>query len=248
MAQQDEHLTTEQLSAFLDKQLSPLEQAVFAAHLASCQQCQSRLADLRLTVALVRALPQEEVPRSFVLPGRLAPVAERPTPRPATVTPVPQRRGARVSVLQRTVRVVSALAAVLALIFILSGILPSVHLGGGEATSGAAVPAAAPSNRNNATSAASHNANTPHVQGTTPFGSSQAADGTKTPVPTPKLTPAARAQSNSGSGTSSTVQPSTLPPFLDLSRPEGRLALGALLLVLSIIGLLVTRRRRGAVY
>ncbi len=243
MAQQDEHLTTEQLSAFLDKQLSLAERAVFDAHLASCQQCQSRLADLRLTVALVRALPQEEVPRSFVLPSRLAPIAERPTPRPATVTPVPQQRGARVSVLQRTVRAVSTLAAVLALIFILSGIVPSIHFGGGEATSTAgSVPAA--SNQ----SAASNGAATPHVQGTPTFGSAQAADGTKTPVRTPKSTPAATAHSTIRSGTSPTVQPPTLPPFLDLGQPEGRLALGALLLVLGITGLVVTRRRRGAVY
>ena len=242
MAQQDEHLTTEQLSAFLDKQLSPAERAVFDAHLASCQQCQSRLADLRLTVALVRALPQEEVPRSFVLPSRLAPVAERPTPRPATITPVPQRRGARVSVLQRTVRAVSTLAAVLALIFILSGIVPYINLGGGGAASSAgSVPAA--SNQSNQ-SAASNSAPTP----ATTFGSAQAADGTKTPVQTPKSTPAATARSSIHSGTSPAVQPPTLPPFLDLSRPEGRLALGALLLVLGIIGLVVTRRRRGAVY
>ena len=239
MAQQDEHLTTEQLSAFLDKQLSPAERAVFDAHLASCQQCQSRLADLRLTVALVRALPQEEVPRSFVLPSRLAPVAERPTPRPATVTPVPQRRGARVSVLQRTVRAVSTLAAVLALIFILSGILPPIHFGGGEATSSAGSVPAATNQR-----AASNSAPTP----ATTFGSAQAADGTKTPVQTPKSTPAATARSSIYSGTSPAVQPPTLPPFLDLSQPEGRLALGALLLVLGIIGLVVTRRRRGAVY
>ncbi len=243
MAQQDEHLTTEQLSAFLDKQLSPPEQAVFDAHLASCQQCQSRLADLRLTVALVRALPQEDVPRSFVLPSRLAPVAERPTPRPATVTPVPQQRGARVSVLQRTVRVVSTLAAVLALIFILSGIVPSIHFGGGGGASTASE--AVPSSR---TSAASNGATAPHIQETATFGSAQAADGTKTPLPTPKPTPATTEHSTIRSGTFPAVQSPTLPPFLDLSQPEGRLALGALLLVLSITGLVVTRRRRGTVY
>ena len=242
MAQQDEHLTTEQLSAFLDKQLSPAERAVFDAHLASCQQCQSRLADLRLTVALVRALPQEEVPRSFVLPSRLAPVAERPTRRSATVTRVPQQREAWVYVLQGTVRAVSPLAAVLALIFILSGIVPSMHLSGGGASTASSVPAA--SNQ----SATSNGAATPHVQGTATFGSAQAADGTKTPVRTPKSTPAATAHSTIRSGTSPAVQPPTLPPFLDLGQPEGRLALGALLLVLSIIGLVVTRRRRGAVY
>jgi len=137
------------------------------------------------------------------------------------------------------VRAVSTLAAVLALIFILSGILPPIHFGGGEATSSAGSVPAATNQR-----AASNSAPTP----ATTFGSAQAADGTKTPVQTPKSTPAATARSSIHSGTSPAVQPPTLPPFLDLSRPEGRLALGALLLVLGIIGLVVTRRRRGAVY
>ncbi len=70
----DEHLTTEQLSAFFDKQLSAGEQTVFDAHLSTCQQCQQNLSDMRLTIALLRAIPEEEVPRSFVLPSRLAPV------------------------------------------------------------------------------------------------------------------------------------------------------------------------------
>ena len=70
----DEHLTIEQLSAAFDKQLSPQEQAVFDAHISTCQQCQNNLADLRLTAALLRAMPEEAVPRSFVLPGSLATV------------------------------------------------------------------------------------------------------------------------------------------------------------------------------
>ena len=242
MAQQDEHLTTEQLSAFLDKQLSPAEQAVFDAHVASCQQCQSRLADLRLAVALVRALPQEEVPRSFVLPSRLAPVAESPTRRAATVTPIPQQRG-RVSVLQRTIRTVSTLAAVLALIFILAGIVPSIQFGNGGATSTAG-SAAVPRSSTSGTSAAPVGRSTP----ATAFGNAHEPNSTKTPHPTPTPSSAVKAQSNTGSRTPPTVQPPALPPFLDLSQPEGRLALGALLLVLAIIGLLVTRRRRGTVY
>jgi hypothetical protein len=35
-----------------------------------------------------------------------------------------------------------------------------------------------------------------------------------------------------------------LPPFLDISQPAGRLMLGALLLLLSIVGLIATRRVR----
>jgi len=234
VAQHDEHLTTERLSAFLDKQLAPQEQAAFDAHVSTCQECQGKLADLRLTVALVRALPQEEVPRSFVLPSRLMPVAERPLHRRAGATPVTRQRRVRAHALQRTVRVISTLAAVLALIFIISGILPLVHFGGG-ATSTASYGSSAE------TKPSSNS--TVHVKGTATAGRLQGAAGSETPTPTQ----AARVQSNTGSSPS-TAPPPPLPPALDLGQPEGRLALGALLLVLGIIGLIITRRRRGAVY
>jgi anti-sigma factor RsiW len=234
VAQHDEHLTTEQLSAFLDKQLAPQEQAAFDAHVSTCQECQGKLADLRLTVALVRALPQEEVPRSFVLPSRLVPVAERPLHRRAGATPVSGQRRVRAHALQRTVRVVSTLAAVLALIFIISGILPLVHFSGG-ASSTASSGSSAETKPSTVMG---------HVNRTATTDRSQAARS-ETPTPTP--TPAARVRSNAGSSPS-TAPPPPLPPALDLGQPEGRLALGALLLVLGIIGLIITRRRRGAVY
>jgi hypothetical protein len=237
VAQYDEHLTTEQLSAFLDKQLAPQEQAALDAHVSTCQECQGKLADLRLTVALVRALPQEEVPRSFVLPSRLVPVAERPLHRRAGATPITGQRRVRAHALQRTVRVVSTLAAVLALIFIISGILPLVHFSGG-ASSTASYGSSAE------TKPSSHSTVMGHVNRTATTDRSQAA-GAGTPTPTP--TPAARVQPNTGSSPS-TAPPPPLPPALDLGQPEGRLALGALLLVLGIIGLIITRRRRGAVY
>ena len=239
MAQHDEHLTTEQLSAFLDKQLAPQEQAAFDAHVSTCQECQGKLADLRLTVALVRALPQEEVARSFVLPSRLVPVAERPLHRRAGATPVTGQRRVRADALQRTVRVISTLAAVLALIFIISGILPLVHFGGG-ATSTASYGSSAETKPSSNSTVMGR-----HVNGTATSDRPQRAAGSGTPIPTP--TPAARVRSNTGSSPS-TAPPPPLPPALDLGQPEGRLALGALLLVLGIIGLIITRRRRGAVY
>jgi hypothetical protein len=238
VAQYDEHLTTEQLSAFLDKQLAPQEQAALDAHMSACQECQGKLADLRLTVALVHALPREEVPRSFVLPSRLVPVAEGPLHRRAGATPVSGQRRVRAHALQRTVRVISTLAAVLALIFIISGILPSLpHSGGATSTASSGASMGTHSSKSSGAE--------PPVNGTTPTSRSQEAVGSKTPTPTP--TQAARVQSNTGSSPS-TASPPPLPPVLDLGQPEGRLALGALLLVLGIIGLIITRRRRGAVY
>ena len=131
----DEHLTTEQLSASFDKQLSPQEQAVFDAHISTCQQCQNKLSDLRLTAALLHALPEEEVPRSFVLPDNVSILPDRTIRQDAPVTALPQRQRQQRSVLRRSVRIVSTLAAVLALCFIISGMLPLLYSGAGNSAS-----------------------------------------------------------------------------------------------------------------
>ena len=136
MAQtQNEHLTTEQISASFDKQLSPQEQAVFDAHISSCQQCQNKLADLRLTATLLHSLPVEEVPRSFVLPHNVSILPERTIRQDAPVTALPQRQRPQRSVLRRSIRIVSTLAAVLALCFIISGMLPLLYSGAGNSAS-----------------------------------------------------------------------------------------------------------------
>ncbi|MGH2495775.1 MAG: anti-sigma factor family protein [Ktedonobacteraceae bacterium] len=243
---QQEHLTTEQLSAFLDKQLTPQEQAFFDAHLQSCQRCQNALAELRRTVALLHAMPQPQLPRSFTLP---ATISKTQTPRPQ---PQPARQGRVLSyTLRRTVRAVSTLAAAVAVIFILSGLLANVHLGGGEsASTGAPVygtdsngtthsPAVGP----NATKGAQTQGSTPKAAGTPNINGHHSgtpkASSVATPTPIPTSTPA-----NGVSNGTGTTGPPTLPPALDLSQPAGRLTLGALLLLLSIAGFIATRRRR----
>jgi len=240
----DEHLTTEQLSASFDKQLSLEEQAVFDAHLSTCQQCQGKLADLQLTVAMLRAMPEEEVPRSFVLPRRLVPVPERPVRESTTVTLISQKRRTKLSTLQRSVRVVSTIAAVLALFLIISGILPSLHFGGVATSSGgsASNPVAAPAHTSVGAQTPGNTAKTPNVH-TTPATRPQEVAGTATATHTltPGPTPNATSQSNTGTGPPA----DQTPPVLDLGQPAGRLSLGALLLALSIIGLIITRRRRG---
>src|SRR5260370_3679839 len=196
----DEHLTTEQLSAFFDKQLSAGELAVFDAHLSTCPQCQQSLSDLRLTIVLLRAMPEEEVPRSFVLPSRLAPVPERSVRQDRPVRPIPQKRHTWLDTLRRSVRTVSTIAAVLALLFIISGIVPSLHFGGGEATSSGAsepVPSSSGSGTNFGT------VKTPNIQ-QTPALHAQSSAGTQTPSPhyTPRPTPPPRGD----------AKPSTAPP------------------------------------
>ena len=238
----DEHLTTEQLSASFDKQLSPQEQAIFDAHMSTCQQCKLNLADLRLTVALLHAIPEEKVPHSFVLSGGLTTVPDRTIRQDTTLTPIPQRQRTHNSTLRRSIRVVSTLAAVLALFFIISGILPLTYVGTGSSAS------TATSNSSSGEAGRVHSAvTTPGIHATTNARlQAGAATTTPTPVPTHTLTPNGTATTKASSGTTKD-QGSTVPPVLDPGQPAGRLSLGVFLLALSIIGLIITRRRRVAV-
>ena len=84
----------EQLSALLDNELDEQERAELETHLPTCVECRAELESLRRTKALVRALPQPALPRSFALPleaaslpeQRLETAAARPTPRSAQPT------------------------------------------------------------------------------------------------------------------------------------------------------------------
>lgn len=244
MAQQhDGHLTTEQFSALLDKQLSPQEQVDATAHLSTCQQCQSVLVDLRQTVALLRALPQPELPRSFVLTGRegvdrrsasvaessyVTPIAGRSVRRDAPVTAIARTGGhAWQSSFRRSTRVLSTLAAVLGMIFLISGLLTSVTHGG--ATSTAAVPAT-----QSAPAAATTQGQAPSVAA--PVGTptrDQRGVTTHPPAPTPVST-ATPTFTNDQNGSI----------LLLLSMPMGRAMVGLILLMLGILGVVFTRRRR----
>lgn len=68
-----------QLSAYLDDALSAVERSAVAAHLDTCADCRARLAELRVTVSLIRALPdpvpsRRLVPRLATVPVWLAPL------------------------------------------------------------------------------------------------------------------------------------------------------------------------------
>ena len=68
-----------QLSAYLDDALSPVERSAVAAHLDTCGACRARLAELRATASLIRALPdltpsRRLVPRIAAVPAWLAPL------------------------------------------------------------------------------------------------------------------------------------------------------------------------------
>ena len=240
MAQQRSgHLTIEQLSALLDKQLSPQEWAVCQAHLRSCQQCQGVLADLRQTSVLLRALPQPELPRSFVLSTTITSTAgqiSRPKAQ-ATVTPITRgRRSAWPTYLRVSTRFISTIAAALGIFFLLSGLLLSLPHGG--ATTSASAPLAAPSSSNMATHGV---AQTPQARAQTPTADSTQNSRPKTRLPTPVGT----ATDRSFSGTRHAENlVNTPPPLLDPSTIEGRMVIGVLLFILGILGVIFTRRRQ----
>jgi anti-sigma factor RsiW len=233
VAKQDWHPTIEQLSAYLDRQLAPQELSLCDAHVHTCQQCQQTLAELRGTVALLHALPQPTLPRSFTLPADT--FVARPIPvQPARPVPlgVAPRRQTRPSYARGMVRAISALAAVIGIVFLLSalsGIVPQRGSGSTASSTHTATPAAWQQNR----------ALTPAVRGSLP-------------ATTPSLTGTPTAnqhQKQPASGANPAVHPAHSPnPFqffiqtFDLSTPGGRALLGVALLILGLIGFVLFRR------
>lgn len=75
----------ENLSAYIDEQLTARERARLEAHLQSCAQCRADLASLRQTVALLRLTPAVRVPYDFRIRPDTAGAAVRPPARPLYV-------------------------------------------------------------------------------------------------------------------------------------------------------------------
>jgi predicted anti-sigma-YlaC factor YlaD len=210
----NEHLTTTQISAYLDKELAGDELSLCSAHLQSCQSCQDLLTDFRLTSSLLRGMPQVNVPRSFVLPLNIA-VLPR-TPEEVTLPQPARRTGQGQHLLGRSLRVLSTLVAVLGLLFILSGAISSLAHGsvnsGSVSSTGVAYPSSAPN---------------------TPIQSSQQILPTSTPASIATVP-----------GQINQMFSSTPPALLDPAQPLGRLVIGSLLFLLGILGVVLTRRFR----
>ncbi len=236
--QSDKHLTTEQLSALLDAQLSQDEQAICKAHLRTCAQCRAALAALRQTVALLHALPTPELPRSFALPTNVTYLQERPqheaipvdTPSRPSLPAIQQRRP---TPLRHSARILSTLVAVIGLFFLLPSLLGMLpHLGGenaSTASSGSAVPAAAPQH-------------TPAIRGAA--HSTTSVPNKSAPSRTPVATPSPTFQNEPQATATQHPSSSLPPPILDINTPRGQQEVGITLFALGIVGIIVTRRRK----
>lgn len=226
----NEHLTTAQLSAYLDKELTGNERALCAAHVQTCPQCQAVLADVRATSVLLRGLPQVAVPRSFVLSPALAVLPGTPA--------FQEARRLRPPYVRRTLRVLSTLAAVIGLLFMLisgSALLPQGRY--------AASPASAP----RLNGAAGNNSGTPPGTSSStapPEHRTEQATARATARVQERQTPAVR-PAPSRPGVAGGPQMS-LPAALDPTQPQGRLSIGIALLVLGILGVMLTRRSHSA--
>ncbi len=229
MAKQEQHLTTARLSAFIDGQLSPEEQTQTEAHLQNCAVCQQQLAELRHTVALLHALPQPPLPRSFVLPtAEPALASSKATPSARLlfpVTPLPRKSGWP-PYITGAIRTVSSLAALIGIVFLLSGLSGMVTLHGGTTNSGTSTTAS-----NGSSSGGSTPQNIPHLVGTTYQGM----------TPSPTSTPGSSVTGRDPNG-HPVVQQNPLQSFFSVDMIGTRALLGTLLLVLGIIGFIILRR------
>jgi anti-sigma factor RsiW len=233
----DRHLTTEQLSAMLDHQLSPEEmEEGYQAHLQTCEPCQQELAELRQTVQLLRELPQPPLPRSFTLPitTSLQPteeeaatledesVTERPIPigtrRQTQLTRVSARRRS----IQTALRMVSGLVAVIGICIVLTGLVNALNTTGffpGHAANTSATTNSTDQANNTGTNSA---ATPTAAQASTHV--SPANDPNHTVKPTP--------------GISSTFL------FIDINTTPGKFGLGILLAILGVMGFSLFKQRK----
>ena len=255
MSPLDRHLTTEQLSALLDNQLSPDEaEESYQAHLQTCEQCQQELDELRQTVRLLRALPQPPLPRSFTLPANFASVATasatdtsaQKDALPNSVKPEEIRRVGSLTLvpvrrkrLRTTMRLVSGLVAAIGIFCVLLSFSRASMLSGTTATSSSGVSQQKSSSVTG--QGAGRVPRTPTSVGTpyavqNPASTPHVVQGPTTTVPTqPSDVP-------QGSGETPSVIQSTFT-FFDIGTAIGIFRLGILLLVLGLFGFFLFKQR-----
>jgi hypothetical protein len=247
VAEFEQHLTNEHLSAMLDGQLSEDEQEYARKHLPTCEQCQQRQAELRQMVALLHALPQPALPRSFALPLDMTLTEQTLTPIKEARRPLRSRPATPLfpNYVYSTLRAISTIAAVIGIIFLLTSLFPT-HMGGSATSStGMAVPAAGTINRAQNDTTLTQEAMSPHALNGTPEGGGLALSTPTAPItpPPPHIT-------------YGPTQPGIIPvappvspvvSLFDLSTVQGRATLGFLLLVLGIIGLTIFRHRKRSI-
>lgn len=258
MSKLDRHLTTEELSALLDHQLAQEETGEdYRGHLAGCQQCQQELADLKQTVHLLRALPLPTLPRSFVLPVGISQIAPVSTEAQSesnihvlrSTNSSLQRARTRTSTGRRILSLVGTLAAVIGILFVLSGFVPSMpqmaastsSAGGSSVSAGAPSKSEAPSSADSSTNSAASGGtgqqnSTPAPTQPHSLQPNQAADPTQAQNDT-GIQPA------QGQETAQKSAPSSAASLLDWGATGTRIGLGILLFIAGMMSIALSRER-----
>jgi Putative zinc-finger len=256
VAQEDRHLTTEQLSAYLDEQVSSEERSQWDSHLRTCEQCEQGLASLRQTVTLLHALPQPALPRSFVLsPTSLTQYAqstsqiqeEAAAPISLETRRAPRQAARRSGYLRGSLRALSALAAVAGLLLFLSGLIVGApgETSMSTASSGSASSSAAQSRAGQPIPPGASQANnadiTPQVD--TKGAPNKAPESTfAANQPATQLKPVATAEIKRALPTTQPILPELL--FFDINAPSTRVGLGMLLALLGVMGFIVFKQSK----
>jgi hypothetical protein len=217
----------EQLSAYLDGELSLTERQTLERHLPTCARCQEALAQLRTVRQLLHAMPAPALPRSFTLPT----TGNVPAPVPLRTRAEPVRAPQAPRVAARIAQQVGALAAAVGLVLLLGSALLGQTLPRGLSTSaGQAAPATSKSTEQRAsTPLISGTGSTPDATGT-PGG--VFTDGNHTPTPDGRRLPQDASNRTNSAGSAA--------PVLPLAG-SGLLVGGALL----FLGGRIAGRRRG---
>ncbi len=256
MSQLDRHLTIEQLSALLDN-LQEDAGTESRGHLASCQHCQQELAELRQTINLLHALPQPVLPRSFVLPAGIIQI----TPERMQAQSEPNihilrstnsssqqtRKRARTSTGHRVLSFAGTLAAVIGILFVLSGFVPSMPQmaaststsSGGSSVSADAPTNSGPSSANGSVNSAASSAGTGQ-QNSTP--AVEQPRSVLAPDPTPVQNVAGIQPAQKQETEQKTALPTTTSSF-DEEAAGIRIGLGILLFIVGMMGIAVGRER-----
>ncbi len=253
MSQYNSHLTTEQMSAFLDQQLSAQEQSTSQTHLNTCELCQQQLAELQQTVLLLHALPRASLPRSFVLPIESTIQSEAVAGEEDATPKIARQAHNRILVLpsyvRTTMRIASTLVAVLGLFFILSGLLAMVSGTSHVSTSLEISTKARVANSSSDTHQPQPLAGAAVVPSSNTSQPQLFAGGAAAPSPNVHQSPlpsgrAANTQNLGLSPNTSQPQPpmSPITPFFDLGTPEGHLSIGLLLLIAGIVSVTLFTR------
>ncbi len=84
------HLDIDAVSAFVDRDLEPVELTTIEMHISQCPACEREVLEIRTTVFLLSGLPEYEPRRSFLLGQEHARASRRERPRAAQPALSPQ--------------------------------------------------------------------------------------------------------------------------------------------------------------